>query len=104
MFPQTRPFPQLLVSPAQSEDRDTEAQEEEDSETITPGLVTETESNVVINNNIRIILDKIGFWRVKCWLVPDHKMKNILCGIQSHSCTFPCVICKSRQKKNLIPF
>ena len=58
MFPQTRPFPQLLVSPAQSEDRDTEAQEEEDSETITPGLVTETESNVVINNNVDISLDE----------------------------------------------
>ena len=57
MFPQTRPFPQLLVSPAQSEDRDTEAQEEEDSETITPGLVTETESNVVIINNVDISLD-----------------------------------------------
>ena len=58
MFPQSRPFPQLLVSPAQSEDRDTEAQEEEDSET--PGLVTETESNAVTNNNVDISVDE-GF-------------------------------------------
>ena len=61
MFPQSRPFPQLLVSPAQSEDRDTEALEEEDSETLTPSHVTETESNVIVNNtNVDISLDE-GF-------------------------------------------
>ena len=59
MFPQSRPFPQLLISPAHSEDQDTA--QEEDSETITPGLVTETESNIVINNNnVDISLDE-GF-------------------------------------------
>ena len=51
------------------------------------------------NNNMRLILGRIGFWRLKCWVVPDHKMKNILCGMQSHGCSFPCVNCKSRQKK-----
>ena len=59
MFPQSRPFPQLLISPAQSEEQDTA--QEEDSETITPGLVTETDSNIVINNNnVDISLDE-GF-------------------------------------------
>ena len=45
------------------------------------------------NNNIRIILNRINFWGIACWVAVDHKMKNILCGIQSHSCTFPCVVC-----------
>ena len=46
MFPQVRPYPQLLVSPAHSE-------EEEST-----GLVTETESNVINNNIAEASLDE----------------------------------------------
>jgi len=47
------------------------------------------------NNNIDTIFNKIKVWGLKNYFVGDYKMKNIVCGCQGHTCTYPCANCTS---------
>ena len=44
-------------------------------------------------NNIMILWNQIGLNNLKLVCACDHKMSNIICGIQSASASHPCHIC-----------
>ena len=43
--------------------------------------------------NIELLFTRINIWGLKCFFALDFKMKNILIGLQGHSCMHPCGSC-----------
>ena len=55
----------------------------------------------VIENryNVKLLWDVIGLNRIKFYLCADHKMNNIVFGIQPHGSKYPCYICSAMNPK-----
>jgi len=45
------------------------------------------------HHNISVLFKKIHIWDLKGFFAVDFKVKNMICGVQPHSCTYPCCNC-----------
>ena len=50
-------------------------------------------------HNVKLLWDEVGLNRIKFMLCADHKMNNIVFGIQPHSSKFPCYICTAQNPR-----
>ena len=60
-------------------------------------LANEVKEN---RHNVKVLWDEIGLNKIKLYLSVDHKMNNLVLGLQPHSLKFPCHICTAANPKS----
>jgi len=51
------------------------------------------------HTNVHIFYKAVNVWSLQLKKSLDHKMKNLVCGMMSNSCSYPCIHCKIHKSK-----